>query len=940
MRSSTIVAAALGAAALGLLARGASAQALVPHASVAPTHRHSLLRHPDPDAGGVPQVLSGRSLVTAPRSGSLSGPAPLVPGRASGYAPSARANVSTSLASLGLWLPTGPAPQLNSLGAVGGNPQAVSGRDAAIAVDPTDPSTFYVAAAGGGVWKTTDAGASYTALTDFLGDTAMGCITVAPSDRNTIYAGTGEANFSGDCKYGIGLIKSVDGGASWSIIPGPSSAFVRRAISKVVVDPTNPNTVYLTIASAVNGVGGNRGVWKSADGGANWVNTSGSASAKAAGMTTANSHTALVISPSSPQTLYAAIGSPGGSAANGVYKTLDGGATYAKLTGLPAFSASTPVGQIAIAIAPSSPGTLYVSIASAVDDSLLGLYKTTDGGATFTNLTAAPNYLGNQGSYDNAVVVSPLDPNVIFAAGQVNYGAQDYSQLSALVGSFDGGQTFQDFSIGAGYLGPHTDTHALVFTADGQGLLDGNDGGVWRLENPYATPVLQPPDGSADLGNLQWTDLNANLATLQFTGIALHPTDPKTAYGGAQDNGTSKYLGVPGWTQVEGGDGGYVRVNQTNPNTVYHTFYGISLRRSDDAGQTWNDAVTGINLTDPSPGGGNFGLVDPDYRDPSAFYIPYQLDPLNQSRVILGTDHVYESLNNGDLFAPIGTPKVAGFNPSGAVVDTLGVVGQTIYAEAGKKLFMTADGGATWSDVSIPGVSAFFSDIYVNPSNPQDVITVKPSFDDSDVGKVFRSTNGGAAWNDITGNLPDIPFNAVKLDKKSGVLYVGGDDGVYATSNFGGTWSRPSGGLPTVQVVNLDLMNKTGILAAATHGRGMWTLPLSAVVAAPNVTTAVALARPTTGVAQVTLTLSNGTYAGAPAGTGAADALNAVVTKITLNGVSGIAAPATVGVVPAFGKAAPVTFTFPGVSSGTRALRFSGTYTGGSFGGSLRVAVP
>ena len=382
-----------------------------------------------------------------------------------------------------------------------------------------------------------------------------------------------------------------------------------------------------------------------------------------------------------------------------------------------------------------------------------------------------------------------------------------------------------------------------------------------------------------------------------------------------------------------------MRVNQTTPDTVYHTFYGISLRRSDDGGQTWKDAITGINTTDANPG--DFGLVRPT-GDQSAFYIPYHLDPLNQSRVILGTDHIYESLNNGDLFAPIATPDTAGFDTAGRVVDTIGVVGSTIYAEAGGRIFVTTNDGVTWADVSIPGVINYLPDFYVDPSNPQDVIVVKGSFDDSDIGKVFRSTNGGTTWSNITGNLPNIPFNAVKLDKKSGVLYVGGDDGVYATSNFGASWSRLGTNMPTVQVVDLDLVNKTGILAAGTHGRGMWTLALSTVVARPNVSTTVALARSTANAnsAQVTLTLSNGTYAGAPAGTGGTDALNATVTKITLNGVPGVVAPASVGVIPAFGKAAPVTFTFPGVASGAGALRFSGTYTGGIFGGSLHVAIP
>ena len=185
---------------------------------------------------------------------------------------------------------------------------------------------------------------------------------------------------------------------------------------------------------------------------------------------------------------------------------------------------------------------------------LVGLYKTTDSGATWAQLSGVPNYLGGQGWYDDVVVVSPTDANTVFAGGVVNYGAQDYTQLAALIGSTDGGATFNDYSVGQSFIGPHTDLHALTFAANGSRLLDGNDGGVWRLENPYVAqphgPTQDPndPNNYLDDSNIQWTDLNSNLATIQFTGIALHPTDSKTAYGGSQDNGTEMTMGDLPWT--------------------------------------------------------------------------------------------------------------------------------------------------------------------------------------------------------------------------------------------------------------------------------------------------------------------------------------------------------------------------------------------------------
>lgn len=894
----------VGAAAVGLLAAGAAAQGPLVPASV--THRHSPIAPLSPNTA-VSAVKSGPSFVSVPRYGSSATRGPLVP-RIGGA-------VSSSIVAFG-WLSDGPDVLHNNSGAVDAARQDASGRVAGIAVDPTDSNTFYSASAGGGVWKTTNGGASYIPLTDFLGDTAMGSIAVAPSNHNVVYAGTGEANFSADCKYGIGLLKSTNGGTTWSLITGPAGVFDRQAISRIVISPTDPSTVFITTTYASNGFGGEGDVWKTTDGGANWTSTLASTN------TTGQPVTDLVMNPTTPDTLYAAIGNIFGNGSNGIYKTTDGGTNWGLLGGgLP----SNP-GRISLALAASNPNVVYASIANTIGNGagLQGLYVTTDGGTTWTQKTAAPNYLGGQGWYDNAIVVSPTDPNVVFAGGQVNYSGS-HGTLFALAGSQDGGKTFQDYSIGSGLKGPHTDLHALTFTPDGTKLMDGNDGGVWRLENPYSNPGA---GSSIDLSVCNWTDLNSNLDTVQFTGIALHPTDSNIAYGGSQDNGTEMTSGSLGWDTLRGGDGGFVRLNQTNPQIVYHEYYGISLEVSSDGGINWSGG-TGINPNDP---------VGPDGSDQRAFYVPYKLDPANQSRVIYGTDHVYESLDNGGTFTAIGTPGTAGFNPSGSAASTLGVYGSTIYVSAGGSLFATYNSGGNWADVSIPGITESFSDVYVNPTNPKDVYVSRPSFFG---GKVFRSTSGGAAWSDITSNLPDEPFNAVLLDKKSGVLYAGGDDGVYSSTSYGGSWSKLSTGLPTVQVANLDLVNATGIIAAGTHGRGMWRLPLSSVTAKPNLIVNAVVSRISSSTVTVTITLKNTGTSGSPAGTGLADALNTVITSVKLNSVAATMTPKNIGVVPAYGSVSGLTFTVSNSTSGLGGLQVKGTYGGGNqFGGSLRLAVP
>ena len=508
-----------------------------------------------------------------------------------------------------------------------------SGRVTAIATDPTNANTYYICAAGGGVWKTTDAGTSFTPLTDNLPDLAMGAIAVAPSDANVIYVGTGEANFAGNSRYGVGVLKSTDGGSTWTVLTGPGNAFYRRAISKIVVDPTNSSTVYLTIAGAgLNGLGGNRGVWKSIDGGMNWTNTFATA-----GLSTASSDTDLVIDPSNPQTLYAAIGSTAGSAVNGVYKTTNGGASWSLAGNFPVGSSN---GRISLAIASSLSSTVYASVAgpTTTNASLKALYKSTDSGATWVAQTSTPDYLGGrngagsaQGWYDNTIAVSPTNANVVFAAGVIYYNPGVYGNIDGIVGSLDGGATWTDFSVGKNFNAPHTDWHALAFTADGR-LLSGSDGGVWRLENPSdQNPVGNNPNSS----NIQWTDLNTNLNTIQIVGCALHPTDPAIAFEGAQDNGTSKTTGSIIWNEINGGDGGFCRVDQSSPATVYASYVYGRLYRSDDGGNTFAVKTTGILGADD--GGGDSG--NGENQDVNAnFYAPYILDPVNQSQDLVGND--------------------------------------------------------------------------------------------------------------------------------------------------------------------------------------------------------------------------------------------------------------------------------------------------------------
>jgi len=696
------------------------------------------------------------------------------------------------------WTPIGPAPALNVLTDY---VEPTSGRVTALAADPSDPKTIFLAAAGGGVWKTTDAGSNWTPLTDAQRTLFMGAVAVAPSDAQTIYAGTGEANmgpskaknFRDNIYYGRGILKSSNGGSSWTLVG--ADVFFRRTISKIVIDPADPNTLYAAVgALATNGLVDNTGIWKSSDGGLTWSNTTASISTVAA-------FSDLIIDPTNHRTLYAAIGAPGIDAsrtANGVYKTTDGGASWAAAGNFPSGATDTQVGRISLGISRAAPATVYAAIARPGPplsnfNSLYRIMKTVNGGQRW-NAVADPgglcpdagenlNYLASAGDYHNALGVDPANADRVYAGGV------------CLIASSNGGQSWSAIATGE-TRGPHRDHHALIFDAAGR-LLDGNDGGAWRLDDPSV---------------LTWANLNTNLQITQFIGIALHPTNANIAYGGNQDTGTIRFQGTLQWQRLLRGDGGTDAVSTSDPNRVYQiTRISASspniFRRSTNGGNTWSTKVTGI-----------------DPADPKNFYPPFAMDPVNSNRLLLGTNRIYESTNGADLWSPLSAPKTNGWTVSDNV-DALAVApsdAETVYASAGGHIFVTIDRGSSWQqrDIDVPG-DPHVRALLVDPSNRLLAYAVRDRFG---AGHVFRTSDGGRIWSDISGDLPDLPVNTIAADVAANILYVGTDAGVFASSDGGVHWFTVGERLPNVQVVELRLNLALKILVAATHGRGVWEI--------------------------------------------------------------------------------------------------------------------
>ena len=707
------------------------------------------------------------------------------------------------------WTPIGPGPALRGLTSFR---DPSSGRITAVAPDPTDPNVIYVGAAGGGVWKTMNAQTpdpadiTWTQLTDTQSLLFIGAIAVAPSSPAVIYAGTGEANmgpskareFRDNIYYGFGILKSTDSGSNWALLG--STEFRRRTISKIVVDPTTPDTVYAAVgALATNGLPGNTGIWKSTDGGATWTNTT-------AGISTEAAFSDLVIDPSAPQTLYAAVGEPGVTPVrvrNGVYKTSDGGGTWTRLTNFPSGSTNNQVGRITLALAASAPLTLYAAITrpgppNSNFNSFYRIMKTTDGGDNWATVndpgmicqeSGRPNvnYMSVSGDYHTALAVDPADPDTVYAGGL------------CLIRGTSGGQIWTAIAQGQ-TTGPHHDHHALAFDST-RHLLNGNDGGIWRLDDPV---------------QVTWADLNGDLQITQLIGIALHPTNPDIALGGTQDIGTVRFEGSIGWPRLLRGDGGLNGISSADPNRMYQiteisTSDPAILRRSFDGGNTWEAQSVGVT-------------------DRKNFYPPLVLDPSltdpNADRLLLGTDRAYQSTDGGDSWVQISTPGMGGWTAT-ENIDSLAAAPSdrdTIYASAAGHIFVTLDRGVSWQQRDIAGLdNAHFHALLVDPASNLTAYAVRDRFDG---GHVFYTTDSGQNWTDISGDLPNLPAYAIALDPRTtpNTLYVGTDNGVFASTDLGGHWSVFRAALPNVQVVDLKLNLSLNILAAATHGRGVWEI--------------------------------------------------------------------------------------------------------------------
>ena len=646
----------------------------------------------------------------------------------------------------------------------------VAGRVSAIAIHPRNPAVLYIGGAQGGVWRSEDRGVSWTPLTDTECSLAMGSIAMDPVNPDIIYAGTGEQHFSGDSFYGCGMLRSADGGMTWEEqgtsvfrIPGYPGA----RISRVVIDPVTAGSLGSTTVL----VASDFGLFRSTDSGRNWTRV-------LRGLATD-----LIMDPTDPAVLYVAFHSDPRLGNWGIHKSTDGGRSWEQTSvGL----RDTDIERINLAIAPSAPETLYAGVVNVGEDRStrqgLLLYRSDDGAATWQELDAEDATCHGQCWYDMTLAVHPLDPDRLYL-GAVFMQA-----------SIDGGRTFRGIHPDNLYV----DQHLLVFdTLSGPDVLYvANDGGIYRSPN----------------AGTSWTSLATNLALAQYyPGITAHPSDPAVALGGTQDHGTVvSEAGTTTWTKLIGGDGGYTAIDAEDSDIWY--------------GETqWNPVYGGPRRN------GQRRISGIDLGEEAAFLPPLVMDPIDSKRLYFGTRRLYRTDNAAEAWIRVSEtfPGTRWYSTISAIAPARSDP-NTIYVSLSLGgVAVTRDAGASWSIVgATEGLPArrYIGDLAVHPDDPDAVYAVAGGFG---TGHVFQTLDGGSTWRDRTGNLPDHPVNAVLHDPESpGAVYIGTDLGVFHSSRGGDTWEMLDDGLPMAAVFDIAASPGTGRLLAATHGRGMYEIPI------------------------------------------------------------------------------------------------------------------
>lgn len=708
-------------------------------------------------------------------------------------------------------------------------PGNVGGRIRTIVIDPLNSNKMWVGSVSGGIWHSTNAGAAWSPVNDFLANLAVSTMVIDPTNSNILYAGTGESfgtdlsategelNIS-DKQRGDGVFKSIDGGITWNQLPRTNTADPTVCatagpvcpwsyVNRLTISPDGTTLVAATLT----------GIFRSVDGGANWtLTTAGLRSYLDADFDPTNSQRAIA-------------SGTGGFVS--VFST-NGGQSWQNAAYTPAISLGGSTGRIEIAYAPSNPSIVYSMI-----DATQGagqppptgtlvkgnLYKSLDGGATFTLVNASnPNntFLGAQGNYDNIIWVNPQDPNFVVVGGINMYR------------STDGGLNWGAIANG-GNTNAHSDHHMIVADPGfnnntNKKVYFSNDGGIYRADDVSSVSV----DGG-------WTKLNNSLGVTQFYAASANSLG--VIVGGTQDNGTLRYTGnAQNWTSMFGGDGGYTAADSTDPGYFYSEYINLGIVRSTDSGST-----SGYIYCNPAPTSANGGpCAAPatgilDAFNGANFIAPFILDPNDPNTMLAGGLSLWRSndikaagLPTWGAVKPPSSdrrpaPQLGNPNPISAVSVSENNSDFILVGHNDGQIFLTFDGTSaspTWSriDAGIPA-TRFVTRLVIDEARSPNWIYVTLGGFAGD--NIYRSKDLGATWADITGpaatGLPNVPVRDLAISPAvPNNIYAATEIGIFASDNAGLTWGLPQDGPANVAVDQLFWLS--GQLVAVTYGRGIY----------------------------------------------------------------------------------------------------------------------
>jgi photosystem II stability/assembly factor-like uncharacterized protein len=686
-------------------------------------------------------------------------------------------------------------------------PAFTSGRVIGLAVDPNNPSHYFVASASGGVWKTLNAGTTWTPVFDREGSYSIGCIALDPKNPLTVWVGTGENNSQRSVSYGNGVYRSEDGGKTWKNVGLKTSEHIGR----IAIDPKDSNIVYVAAQGPLWGPGGDRGLYKTTDGGKTWK--------QILKISENTGVTDVVIDPQNPETLYAAAYQRrrhmwtliDGGPESALYKSTDAGATWNKLrAGLP----TTDMGRIGLAISPVDSNVIYAQVEAA--DRKGGIFRSNDRGGSWERR----NEFDATAMYYARIVADPKNVDRLYVMNVF------------LMVSDDGGKTLRRL----GEKSKHVDNHEIwIDPNNNDHYLVGCDGGVYE---------------SFDRG-ANW-DFKSNLPVTQFYDVTTDNAKPfYNVYGGAQDNfafgGPSRTRNASGivnsdWFVTQGGDGFRTQVDPEDPNTIYAELQNGNIIRYDKR--------TGERMgIQPQVGSG---------EDPLRWNwdSPFIISPHSHTRLYFAADKLFRSDDRGDSWQVLSGQLSRGLDR-----DKLAVMGRiwsidavaknastaffgnaSALAESPRKegliyigtddglLQITEDGGKSWRRVEKPldvPEMAYVSRIVASNHDANTVYVAFENRQNADFKPyLLKSTDAGRTWTAIKSNLPaNQPVWAIAEDHVNpNLLFVGTEFGLFFTVDSGQKWVQLKGGMPTIQVRDLAIQKRENDLVVGTFGRGIYIL--------------------------------------------------------------------------------------------------------------------